>query len=260
MDPAVSIITVVKNNPEGLEKTCRSALSQNWEDWEQIIVLSLKDLETLEVAREFCKLDSRIKIVLEEESGIYQAMNRGISQARGKFLWFLNSGDCFFARDTLGIAINYATIQDVGVIIGGYSVRENGRCKSYFHRYANLGPLAFAFNRRGGCHQAMIFDSGAVKTLGGYKLKFHLAADFDLVLSVLERFRGARYSQIFANIEPGGISSVQLAKVHSEKHQIRKEHFSATWISIPSNIWTILVRIKIFLRGITLKLQNKPQF
>lgn len=90
----ISIITINYNNLEGLKKTIQSVTNQTWQKFEYIVI----DGGSTDGCAEYIKSQSD-KIdywVSEPDKGIYNAMNKGIVQAKGEYLLFLNSGDHLF--------------------------------------------------------------------------------------------------------------------------------------------------------------------
>lgn len=87
----LSIITINRNNASGLSRTIESVVSQTWKDFEYIVIDGASSDESVEVIK---KYDSSITTwVSEPDSGIYNAMNKGIRRASGEYCLFLNSGD-----------------------------------------------------------------------------------------------------------------------------------------------------------------------
>jgi glycosyltransferase involved in cell wall biosynthesis len=87
----LSIITVNLNNSKGLRKTIESVVSQTSNDFEYIIIDGGSTDSSLKVIEE---LSYRITYwISESDKGIYNAMNKGILQAKGEYCQFLNSGD-----------------------------------------------------------------------------------------------------------------------------------------------------------------------
>ena len=103
----LSIITINYNNAEGLRKTLASVASQTYVEIEHIIIDGGSSDNSVEVIREYesslasrlSLLASRLKWVSEKDSGIYNAMNKGILMATGEYCQFLNSGDMLAADD-----------------------------------------------------------------------------------------------------------------------------------------------------------------
>lgn len=94
-----SIITINYNNCAGLRKTIESVVNQTCKDFEYIIIDGGSTDGSVEVIQEYA---DRIDYwVSEPDKGIYNAMNKGILKANGEYLNFMNSGDCFYGKDTL---------------------------------------------------------------------------------------------------------------------------------------------------------------
>ena len=246
--PRVSVITIVKNHAAGLEATHQSLLEQSFNDWEMIIVVGLSSDATLAVAQDLQRIESRILLLEQSDSGIYQAMNEGLAAASGEFTWFMNAGDKFASTSTLAHAVGSISQSKAGAIIGGYRIESSSQNKTYGYSPRNITSLSFAFTRRGGCHQAMIFRTNILKDLGAFNTSYSLAADFDLVLKVIQKSKASRVSEVYASIEPGGRADQGIFLVHNQKHQIRKNLLGGPVVFLASFLWTALARMKIILR------------
>lgn len=94
MDKKISIITVTKNNKDGLKKTLESIKKQTNKAFELIVIDGLSEDGTLAVIKEY---ESIIDVaVSEKDGGIYDAMNKGVKKANCEYVLFMNAGDCFF--------------------------------------------------------------------------------------------------------------------------------------------------------------------
>lgn len=94
-----SIITVNYNNKDGLRKTIGSVIHQSLRDFEYIVIDGGSTDGSADVLKEY---DAQIDYwVSEPDKGIYNAMNKGIAQAKGEYLNFMNSGDCFYNANVL---------------------------------------------------------------------------------------------------------------------------------------------------------------
>ena len=246
---AVSIVTVVKDNADGLSKTLKSALTQDLSDWELIIVYSHSQDSTYEVASEFCKLDSRITLLEQQDQGIYEAMNLGIIESRADFLWFMNSGDRFFSENSLKSGFNAVKTSESGFVVGGYKIDNDERL--FQQSPGKLTQTRFALSRRGACHQAMIFRKESVLKARSFDTKFRLAADYELCLKIIMDSGAEKLPVILALMEPNGFSDQNLRKMHKEKSVIRREIFSN---NLPIRglgwLWMKAARLKAVARGV----------
>ena len=97
--PKLSIITINYNNVGGLQKTMRSVLDQTFKDYEYIIIDGGSTDGSADV---ILTSSSRLTYwISEPDKGIYNAMNKGILQAKGEYLQFLNSGDWLIDENIL---------------------------------------------------------------------------------------------------------------------------------------------------------------
>ena len=94
----LSIVTINYNNAEGLRKTMESVLAQTYTEIEYIIVDGASTDGSVDVIRELATRPT-IKWVSEKDTGIYNAMNKGIRMATGDYIEILNSGDILAADD-----------------------------------------------------------------------------------------------------------------------------------------------------------------
>src|SRR5690554_4083025 len=94
-----SIITVCKNSEATIENTILSVISQSYCDFEYIIVDGVSTDKTLDIVNKY--RGSIAKIISEPDSGLYDAMNKGINAASGDYLFFLNSDDKFIDDNVL---------------------------------------------------------------------------------------------------------------------------------------------------------------
>ena len=95
----ISIITINLNNVSGLENTLSSVRAQTFRDFEQIVVDGGSSDGSVDVIR--ANSDWIAQWISEPDSGIYNAMNKGVRMASGDYLLFLNSGDCLASPKVL---------------------------------------------------------------------------------------------------------------------------------------------------------------
>lgn len=95
--PLVSIITPTYNSAQYIRETVASVRAQSHQNWEHIIVDDCSSDNTADVLQELAAEDSRVQIILlEENGGSGVARNKGIEQAKGHYLTFIDSDDIWF--------------------------------------------------------------------------------------------------------------------------------------------------------------------
>ncbi len=106
----LSIITINRNNAEGLRKTMESVFVQTCRDFEYIVIDGASTDESVDIIKEFAEKYTfpsggggvgSFKWVSEPDTGIYNAMNKGIRMSRGEYSLMLNSGDCLADNDVV---------------------------------------------------------------------------------------------------------------------------------------------------------------
>ena len=97
----LSIITINRNNVAGLEKTLQSVASQTFKEFEYVIVDGASTDESVEVIKKYESQFTHLKWVSEPDSGIYNAMNKGVRMASGEYIQILNSADCLASEDVI---------------------------------------------------------------------------------------------------------------------------------------------------------------
>lgn len=96
----LSIITINRNDAAGMEKTMKSVFSQICMDFEYVVIDGASTDGSVEVIKRLAsEFEDRIKWVSEPDSGIYNAMNKGIRMASGEYIQILNSGDSLVSVD-----------------------------------------------------------------------------------------------------------------------------------------------------------------
>ena len=103
-NPKISIITVVKNSKETIEKNIQSLKNQSYKNYEHIVIDGGSEDGTVDIIKNF---KNNIQyFISEKDKGIYDAMNKGIDQATGDIIGILNADDYYYP-DALLIVKKY---------------------------------------------------------------------------------------------------------------------------------------------------------
>lgn len=175
--PLFSIITVTFNAEKLLERTISSVFQQSYPDIEYIIIDGVSQDGTLDIIKRHA--GQLAYWVSEPDKGLYDAMNKGLQQASGDYLLFLNAGDTLQRPDTIvGIAEVAQKNQLPDILYGETDlVDREGRFIAH-RRLKAPEQLNWKSFRMGMlvCHQAFIVK----RTLAPlYDLKYHYSSDFD---------------------------------------------------------------------------------
>ncbi len=190
----ITIITVCYNAENVIEKTLRSVLLQSFLDYEYLIIDGKSKDNTLQLIKEITSEypDRDIKIISEYDDGIYDAMNKGINQAEGEWLNFMNAGDVFLNDNVLSEISTYL-VKDHDVVYGDYLIEKRGRqmiVTADQNALSNPSKLKMGFN-----HQAS-FVKKELALKYPFDLKYQLAADFNMMVSLYKEGANFYYVEL----------------------------------------------------------------
>ena len=221
--PGLSIITVVRDDPEGLRQTLASIDSQGELDAEVVII----DGSTPAVDN--VTLSSLPwRIVRQSPRGIYPAMNAGLESARGEYVYFLNAGDTFSGSDKLRRVLD--GLRELPDLVWAFGTVEfYGESGNPLHEppwsYESERGRLFA---RGvfPAHQGVVARADALRQLGGFDESYIVAADYKLMLQLSTLAPPIRWTWPIARFQQGGTSSQRWWTALREFHRARLEVFN----------------------------------
>lgn len=246
----MSVVTISKNDLSGLGSTIKSLIEQGFQSWKCLVVLPSKDDDSYNEIKQIVECDDRFTLLLQQEPGIYEAMNLALDHVKTKYVWFMNGGDKFASENILSETFEILAKQSCNLLIGGYAYLEGQSKQKFVKRSRKLSAQRFSLNIRGGCHQSMLFDFSSNSELR-FNTDFRMCADFDYALNFIRNGHALRIDRVLAEIEPNGISSLQISEVLREKQRIRKQHFSdASATVIFGKIQNLIILTKVKFRKI----------
>lgn len=142
MSDRISVITVVFNDVSHIRQTMESFFSQTWEEKEYIVIDGGSTDGTVEIIREYS--DRLAFWISEQDKGIYDAMNKGISHCSGDWINVLNSGDLYACPHSLELAIlNTPDIEKADVIYGDSIERSTQNGDVFKKASTNLDEMNY---------------------------------------------------------------------------------------------------------------------
>lgn len=186
--PAVTVVTVCFNplksgREELFSKNLHSVQQQTGVSVEHLIIDGASTDGTVEFLSKFKNDNYDIRILSKPDSGIYDAMNRGIALARGKYVIFLNTDDYYHRQDGLvrsvkalegsGCAYTFAPISPSG---SSFLHRLHRHPERHLHRVFLFCTIP---------HPSMLFLRSTLVEVDGYDCSYSLAADYDMMLRLI---------------------------------------------------------------------------
>lgn len=182
--PLFSIVTITFNAASTLPATMKSVAAQSCADFEHIIIDGASNDDTLSIARRLGRRD--LRIISEPDNGLYDAMNKGLNMARGKYVIFLNSGDAFASPVTLSQYAEAAEKVDADIIYADTLI-VNCQRQILRNRHLNVPEVLTADSFSHGmliCHQAFCVKRELAPE---YDLQYRFSADYDWTIKCIKR-------------------------------------------------------------------------
>lgn len=212
--PTISIVTINFNDLTGLKKTLKSVAALNFKDYEHIVVDGASTDGSVEFLSSY--KDHPISLISEKDSGIYDAMNKGISLAKGKWTIFMNGGDRFL----------YSSLQDhllrseADILYGSSQILyPDGFIREMHPTDLNRNlwkGMSFT-------HQAVFCKTSLLKAQPFDTIWKH-CADFDQLFQFFIKGLKFEYLPILVcEIEAGGISDKKRYRATYEVYRINKK-------------------------------------
>jgi len=201
-NPKISIITVVKNNKNYIEKNILSLLGQKYKNYEHIIVDGESTDGTLKIIEKYKKSIS--SFISESDNGIYYAMNKGIDLATGDIIGILNSDDYFY-EDALEIVKTYFENKpEIDFLFG--SVHKFSLRSGFFPK-----KIYWTFNFYTTHSVGFFIKKSSQKKLGYYNTKYKYSSDYDLFYRMIVKNKmigtATSKNEILGYFNPHGFSS-----------------------------------------------------
>jgi glycosyltransferase involved in cell wall biosynthesis len=219
--PKISIITVVFNSKPLLEGTIKSVLEQTYPFIEYIVIDGASTDGTQEIIASY---KPKLAFVSsEKDTGIYDAMNKGLKRATGEYVLFLNAGDVLNDANVLEQVFSSAT--DADVYYGNTSIIDSKGNVLGDRRLAPPPQLTWKSLRFGMCvsHQSFIAKRVLAEP---YDLQYKLSSDIDWVIRVLKKAHSiVNVNLTISRFLEGGTSSKRRKKALVERFKLMIVHY-----------------------------------
>lgn len=223
----LSIITINRNNEYGLRKTIESVVGQiNFTDYEFIIIDGNSTDGSVEVINEY--KDKITYWISEPDKGIYNAMNKGIRQAKGEYCHFLNSGDLFASHTTLS-KIFEGDPHDSFICCPFITEKKGVLADETSNKYRDWKFALYDLFSGFLCHQSFLIRKDNFDKYGLYDENLKVISDWKLFfVAIAINYEPVAYKDVdivIYNME-GFSTQVGGAIIYKEKLQVCREYLS----------------------------------
>ena len=257
-----TVITITYYAERVLQRTLDSVLCQTYEGVEHLIIDGASKDGTLALAEAYKQQSDasenghKVIVKSEPDHGIYDAMNKGLAQAYGDYVVFLNAGDSFPSSDTLEQIVRRCKLMErpsdglPGVLYGNTDVVDaQGR---YLHprRLQPPAQLSWRSFRHGMlvCHQAFYARTDIAKNLP-YDTRYRFSADVDWCIRVMreaERMGLPLYNinMVVANYMEEGATTQNHRASLRERFSVMRRHYGL-FTTIAMHLWFV---VRLFIK------------
>lgn len=200
-----------------------SVRDQSWQDFEHVVIDGNSTDNSLDIIKSYTY--KNLNWTSEPDTGIYNAMNKGIDRADGKYLLFLNSGDILENKETLSKVLNFFT-SEKSIMSGNVIFKKENSQRLRQH------PEKMTFSYLVGnaiSHPSTFIKRDLFETYGKYDENLKIVSDWAFFLKVLGLNNESyiRIPETISVFDATGISSVKenLDLVNKERTQVLKRYF-----------------------------------
>lgn len=195
----ISIVTAVLNGAEALEETINSVLTQEYDDFEYIIIDGASTDGTLQIIDKY--RNKLAHLISEPDDGIYEAMNKGIKLCSGDVIGIINAGDYYFPGVFQKVANTFQGKNlEQHIFWGDVEYSKAGIVRGW--RPHNLKIGAFA------PHPSMFTPRAVYELIGLYDESFGLLGDYDFMYRAvnIHGIKALYLPELIAYYKEGGLS------------------------------------------------------
>ena len=238
-----SIVTITYNAEKVLERTLNSVLHQTYEGVEHLIVDGASKDNTLLMEERYKEQNDtsenghKVIILSEPDHGIYDAMNKGLTQASGDYIVFLNAGDCLPDAHTLEEIVHQSRLNQYpenelpGVLYGNTNIVDNEGRFLHPRRLQPPAKLTWKSFRHGMlvCHQAFYARTDIAKNTQ-YDTRYRFSADVDWCIRVMRESERmgltlCNTKMVVANYTEEGATTQHHSESLKERFHVMRRHY-----------------------------------
>lgn len=201
----LSIITPTFNSERTIERTIKSVIAQDYENFEYIIIDGGSTDGTIDILEKYkSKLPDNIYYISERDDGIFDAMNKGIDMSTGKLIGIINSDD-YYEAAAFSEVVNYYSDKMKYQVIYGMLREVNPDGVEQSVKIQNHNSLGFNTI----LHPSTFISKSIYTDLFKYDTKYKYASDFDFFMKVRNKknIQFVPIYKIIANFTTGGVST-----------------------------------------------------
>jgi glycosyltransferase involved in cell wall biosynthesis len=225
--PRLSILVATWNCVHQLEQFLESLLAQSWTEWECLLLDNASTDGTAELVAGFQRRlaggSQRLIWSSQPDRGIYDAWNRGLQMARGRYLSFIGADDTFFDPTSLErIAALTVTEADLITARNAYYASD-GRLLRHWGFGWQWKRMRQSMNI---AHPGMLVRRELFEVAGAFDPSFRICGDYEWFLRLPAELRSIHSSDSILKVVQAGVSHTRIAQVYGETFRAQRRHLS----------------------------------
>lgn len=234
----VSLVTVTFNSDQTLRDTIQSVFNQTYSDIEYIIIDGLSKDNTVDIIRKYePQFQGRLKWISERDNGLYDAMNKGIRMSTGDIVGIINSDDFYHRRDIISRVVEAFRNERIQAVYGDVRFVNSDNLDKTVRYYSsrNFSPNRFRYGFMP-AHPTFFTYRKYFEKFGYYKIDYHIAADYELLIRFLyvHRLKSKYLSLDFMKMRTGGASTASIkSNILLNKEIVRACSENGIWTCMP---------------------------
>ncbi len=227
--PYFSIVTVCYNSKKTITDTIQSVLCQTFQDYEYIIIDGNSNDGTLDIIKKYKRaFKEKLIYISEKDNGLFDAMNKGVALASGKYVSILNSDD-YYQEKTLELVYNITKDSKIPLIVIGDIMRVNEDKTPAFRYYFSQARIA---QRKTFGHPSMFVPKEVYDKVGYYNNKYNMCADTDFHQRLYENYDEQHFKvveEVFTFMRDGGTSDdiKKIGKAIRQQAELQRKYFNS---------------------------------
>lgn len=203
--PLVTVITITFNcikygRKETLIQSIESVQNQDYENFEHIIIDGASSDGTLELLQSY----PHLKVFSEPDNGVYDAFNKGVKRANGKYIVFVNSDDYFSTNKAISLSVDALEKENADYSYATTYLLDEKNSKRSTMRVPKIWK---SFSKMPFCHQSMFCRVDVLKEIGLFDVNNKITSDYEVYLRLLfGGYKAVEVDEHIVTFRIGGIS------------------------------------------------------
>jgi putative colanic acid biosynthesis glycosyltransferase len=240
-----SIVTITRNDVSGLRITGSSIEEQTLRDFEWIVIDGASTDGTPQELQ--ASQTPNLSFISEPDRGLYDAMNKGLARGRGRYVVFMNSGDCFSGPTVLEkIRQRILETSANPSIVYGHALEKTTEGRLLLKKARSIGWLNYGMHTH---HQAILYSRESLENIR-FDESFKISGDYDLTCRVYRNahnFLALGFPVcIFSR---GGLSEKKSEIARSENWRIQRDVLGQRWMQRAltrcAYIFSLILRVRV---------------